>query len=227
MAQPPRLHLSIAVRTTTSSPVFDLTQPTPFTISLSLTLNHTHPITFDLRSTTLFNGNLLGADGLTFTNTTTGELVGRNSRIVCYMGSSSSDDDDNTMPSEQTKNNFVTLYPGKEHVLNATLEPILSHDSFSTQGLTVQEIFQKQAKQPKKWKWYNVGGMQGGEAYEVGIKADAGVTSWMRGSVKSLVEVRRAGLRPEVRRELVPFMVVESARFEMKRPDTDGSLNWP
>jgi hypothetical protein len=218
-AQPP---LSISVRATTSSSILDLAQQTPFTISLTLTLDHTHPITFDPRSTTLFNGNILYDEGLTFTNTATGELVPRNTRNVCHMDTG----DDVTMPSEQAKSNFVTLHPGKEHMLHATLRPVLSHGMFSTQGLTAHEIAQKQSEQRKTWKWPNVSGMQDGQMYQVEVSNGAGVRSWIQGSVEALVEAGRAGLRPEVRRQIVPFLMVESARFEMRRPDTDGSLDW-
>jgi hypothetical protein len=202
-AQPP---LSISVRATTTSSILDLAQQTPFTISLTLTLDHTHPITFDPRSKTLFNGNILYDEGLTFTNTATGGDV--------------------TMPSEQAKSNFVTLHPGKEHMLHATLRPVLSHGMFSTQGLTAHEIVQKQSEQRKTWKWPNVSGMQDGEMYQVKVSNGAGVRSWIQGSVEALVEARRAGLRPEMRRQIVPFLMVESARFEMRRPDMDGSLDW-
>jgi hypothetical protein len=112
-------------------------------------------------------------------------------------------------------------------MLHATLQPNLSHSMFSTQGLTAQEIAQKQAEVPSTWKWPNVGGMQDGEVYQVEVSKEAGVRSWMQGSIEALVEVRRAELRPEVRRQVVPFVEVESARFEMRRPYTDGSLDWP
>jgi hypothetical protein len=214
--------LSISVRATTTSSILDLAQQTPFTISLTLTLDHTHPITFDPRSITLFNGNILYDEGLTFTNTATGELVPRNTRNVCHMNTG----DDVTMPSEQAESNFVTLHPGKEHMLHATLRQVLSHGMFSTQGLTAHEIVQKQSEQRKTWKWPNVSGMQDGEMYQVKVSNGAGVRSWIQGSVEALVEARRAGLRPEMRRQIVPFLMVESARFEMRRPDMDGSLDW-
>jgi hypothetical protein len=224
-APAPQPQLSIAVRITTSSPILDLSQQTPFTISLALSLNHTRPITFNPRYSPLFNGNLLYHDGLRFTNTATGAVVRRNTRNVCDMGSSS--DDDDTMPSEQTKNNFVTLHPGKDHVLHATVQPILTNSMFNTQGLTAQEIASKQAELPKTWKWPNVGGLQDGGVYQVDVSEGAAVRRWMQGSVEALVEVRRAGTRPVVRGEEVPFVMVESARFEVRRPDGDGSLDWP
>jgi hypothetical protein len=223
MAPHARPHLSIAVRTTVSSPILDLAQQNPFTISLALTLSHTYPITFDPRFTTLFDGNLLYNDGLTFKNIATGELVQRNTRDVCYMSSSDAD----TTPSEQTKNSFVTLHPGKEHVLHATLQPVLRHSMFPMRGLTAQEIAEKQAQLPKTWKWPNVAAMQDGEVYQVEVSEYAGVRSWIQGSVEATIELRRAGLRPEVRMETVPFITVESARFEIRRPDIDGSLDWP
>jgi hypothetical protein len=43
--------------------------------------------------------------------------------------------------------------------------------------------------------------------------------------VEAVVEARSEGLRLEVRRQILPFLMVESARFEMRRPDTDGSLD--
>ena len=98
---------------------------------------------------------------------------------------------------------------------------------FPTRGLTAHEIAERQAELPKTWKWPNVAGMQNGEVYQVGVSENAGVRSWMQGSVEALVEARRADGRPEVRREVVPFIVVESARFETRRLDTDGSLDWP
>jgi hypothetical protein len=40
-------------------------------------------------------------------------------------------------------------------------------------------------------------------------------------------EIRRAGLRPKVVTEIVQFIMVESARFEVRRPNTDGISKWP
>jgi hypothetical protein len=227
MAQHLQPYPSIAVRITTSSLILDLSQQTPFTISLTFTLNHTHPITFAARLATLFDGNLLRAGGLTFTNTATGEPVQRNSRNLHYESLSSNDNDEDATPSEQTKDRFVTLHPGQEHILHATLQPILSNPIFPTQGLTSQEIVAKQEALPKTWKWYNVAGMQDREVYEVGISEGAGIRVWMQGSVEGLVEMRRIGLTPEARRGVVRFVVVEPTRFEMRRPDRDGSLDWP
>ena len=70
-------------------------------------------------------------------------------------------------------------------------------------------------------------GMEDRVAYEVRVSEGAGVRAWMQGSVDGLVEIRRAGLRAEVKREVVPYVVEAAARFEMRRPDSDRSLNWP
>jgi hypothetical protein len=129
MAVHPRPHLSIAFRTTVSSPIFDLAQQIPFTISLTFTLIHTCPITFNPRFTTIFDGNILYKGGLTFTNIVTGELVPRNTRDVSYISSS----DDGATSSEQTKNSFLALDPGKEDVLHATLQSSLRHSMSPTQ----------------------------------------------------------------------------------------------
>jgi hypothetical protein len=216
-------HLSITVRITTSSSIFDLAQQKPFSISLVPILDHTHPITFDPLVTPVFNGNILYKNGLTFTNIATGELVPRNTRNLCNTSSFS----DHTMPFEEIMNSSVTLHPGREHVLHAALQPILSHDIFSTQGLTCQDIADKQTDLPKAWKWPNVAGMQDRQVYQVGVDKNIGVKAWMQGSVESLVETKRSDLRLPINTEVVQFKVVECARFETRRPDTDGSLDWP
>jgi hypothetical protein len=69
--------------------------------------------------------------------------------------------------------------------------------------------------------------MQDGEVYQVEVSEYAGMRFWIQGSVEAIIELRMAGLRPDVRTETVPFITVESARFEIRRPDTDGNLNWP
>jgi hypothetical protein len=37
----------------------------------------------------------------------------------------------------------------------------------------------------------------------------------------------KAGTTPELSKEPIPYKVLQSAKFAVKRPDVDGSLNYP
>jgi hypothetical protein len=76
------------------------------------------------------------------------------------------------------------------------------------------------------WKWPKIAAIQDGEVYQISVGGYRGVISWMRGSVEALVEMRRVGLRPEARTEILPLTTIERARFEIRRPDMDGNLDW-
>ncbi|PVI03126.1 hypothetical protein DM02DRAFT_626170 [Periconia macrospinosa] len=156
---------SIEVRITTSSDVLDLSQQTPFEITVTLLLRHSPSISFDPTCAYLFNGKLLYQDGLTFTNTATGDVLRRNSRDICYMNSS----DNNS------RDHYVTLKPGQPHQLYASFQPIASSPLFPTKDLSAKEIRRKQEELPKTWKWWNVGGMRNGEEYEIGASETAEV----------------------------------------------------
>lgn len=69
--------------------------------------------------------------------------------------------------------------------------------------------------------------MKDGETYEVGVSEAAGVRGWMEGTLGELLEMRKAGRKPEVREEVIRYVVEEGARFEVRRPDEDGELDWP
>jgi hypothetical protein len=214
---------TVAVRITTSSPILDLSKQDPFTFTVSLTLNHTHPITFDKTATTFYGGKLLYEGGLQFMDTTTKQIVRRNTINICYM---SSYDQDGT-PTKSSKETFATLYPGKPSIIEATLKPFIPPAFFSAKDLTDEEIVTKQESQEKTWKWGNVGGFVDGSVYEVGFHEEVGLRLWLQGSVDGLLAVKELGLRPQIRREVIRFVIEENAKFEVRRPDKDGSLNWP
>jgi hypothetical protein len=47
------------------------------------------------------------------------------------------------------------------------------------------------------------------------------------GDLEEILKLRREGGRLDVREEAIGYEVEETTRFEVKRPDRDGSLNWP
>jgi hypothetical protein len=144
----------IAVRITTSSPILDLSKQEPFTINLARTLDYIQPITFDKRFRGLFDGKLLNQSGLTFRRLT-GKCVPRGSKNICYMSSCK----DGT-PSEESKGSFVTLFPGNEHVIEATLKPILSNAQVEKNSSTSKGEQPFSLELWKLWKWPHVGGLE-------------------------------------------------------------------
>lgn len=107
-----------------------------------------------------------------------------------------------------------------------TLRPILSTPTFDTNGLTHKEIFEKQRSLPETWRWPYLWGFEDGKTYEISVSHQANVQKWMKGSIEGLLAMRDMGLRLEIRREVISYAVVETARFEVRRPDRDGSSNF-
>ncbi|KAF2649078.1 hypothetical protein K491DRAFT_698418 [Lophiostoma macrostomum CBS 122681] len=211
----------IAATITTSSRVFDLSKQDPFEITVKLMLHNSRPITFKERSTAIFNSLLLYEGGLTIKNTVTGQKIRRGSLHLCFESSNS----DGT-PTPQTQRDFITLIPGKEHVVQDSLNPIPAYPCFPTQGLSTQEIDERRER-GRTWKWMNVATLEDGQVYELGIDENAAVRTWMQGSVAGILEAKKLGLRPGIISGEIRFIVEEPARFEVMRPDADGSLNWP
>jgi hypothetical protein len=213
-------HPSIAVSIATSSPVLDLSKHDPFTITITITLDYPYPITFDKRFTSLFDGKALYEGGLSITNTSTKEQLARNSLSVCYDTS----DEDGT-PSEQSKDDFTTLFPGKDRQISVDIKPF-ELPVCPTSGFMDERLAEKQM--PKKaWKWSNVSNLEDGQSYELGVSQEAVVRRWFQGSVAGVLEMKRLGLKPSIKNDVVRFTVRDTARFAVRRPDKDGSLNWP
>jgi hypothetical protein len=49
----------------------------------------------------------------------------------------------------------------------------------------------------------------------------------MQGSLTELLDMQKSGKRAKIRREVARYVVNELPRFEVRRPDRDGSLDWP
>lgn len=76
-------------------------------------------------------------------------------------------------------------------------------------------------------KWPKVAGFKDGQIYEIGVSKEAGVQEWIKGSIEEILEMRKSNLTPNVEKQAIGFEVRETKNFEVKRPDPDGSLNWP
>lgn len=70
-------------------------------------------------------------------------------------------------------------------------------------------------------------GFEDGQTYEVGICEGIMISSWLHGSFDEILETSKAGTTPELFKEHIPYRVSQSAKFAVKRPDVDGSLNYP
>ncbi|KAF1844986.1 uncharacterized protein K460DRAFT_365903 [Cucurbitaria berberidis CBS 394.84] len=207
---------SIVVRLSTSSLVFDLSQPTPFTITLGLTLDYTAPITFRKIYTGLFDGKLLHEGGLTFTNAATGQHLPRNTIDICYRS-----DHEHCGPTWATRSDYVTLYPGREYVIERTINPVKV--KFLSAGINGE----KGDTRHEGLKWYGLWGFEDKARYQIGVSDAAVVKEWIEGSIWEILGWQILRGTPQMKRELIRYTVHDSGLFEIRRPDTDGSLNWP
>lgn len=213
---------SIEVHIATSSSTLDLAHQNPWSIAITLSLHHTNPITFHNQDAVLFDGRLLYTGGLTFTNTLTHLPAPRNSIDICTF------DGDDYHLSETNKENFTTLYPGQQHTVSATLQPSITTPFVHvTPEMTVEAVREKQASSKKTWKWRHVEGLEDGQSYELGLSREARLNQWMEGSREEILAIEGGNASKRLRKDVVDFRVVETATVNLKRPDRDGSLNWP
>jgi hypothetical protein len=214
----------ISISITTSLPTLDLSIHDPFAITITFALHATHPITFNARLAYLFDGKQFCDDGLIFTNTGTGQQIERAMIDVCY------DDNAATIPTEdnQKSQEFVTLFPGKAHFIGATAMRPYSSNVWpkhvdDMKGMAQEEIDEKQKAMGKVWSWFGIEGLEDGQEYEVGIADGEAVRCWLQGSVEGILEVKKLGLTPTVRREGIRFVAEKTARFKVRRPDDVNS----
>jgi hypothetical protein len=216
-----RSTISISVRISTSLPTLDLSLSSPFTITLELILCATYPITFRKQFAPLFMSRFYKG-GLTFTNTRTGESVPRPTIHVCYIPSKA-----NEPPTEENRSNRATFFPDLPYIIEATIKPTITTAPIAAwKGITVEEMKAIQAQQLLLTKWRHVGGFEDGQTYEVGICEGIALSSWLHGSFDEILEMSKAGMAPELPREPIPYKVSQSAKFFVKRPDADESLNY-
>lgn len=84
-------------------------------------------------------------------------------------------------------------------------------------------------KQPEGMKWPGVSGFLDGEVFEIGVSDGAGPKEWLVGSLESILKGKEKGVVPKFEKGAggIGMEVRQMARFRIKRPDEDGSLNWP
>jgi hypothetical protein len=150
--------LSIIVKITTSASIFDLCQTELLIIHLTLGITYHRPITFLKRYTGLFDGKILNDRGLTFTNTANDQQVPRNRADLCYMGAHDG-------ISWASRGDFVTLYPGRAHVVECAIHAINSpnmraHDEHWSKYMPLLAMAE-------------LAGFEDRQMYEVGVSEEA------------------------------------------------------
>jgi hypothetical protein len=207
-------HPSIAVQITASSTIFDLYQTEPLTIRLNLTLRHTRPITFLKRYTGLFDGKILHEGGLTFTNTTTGQQAPRNRIDLCYMGARDG-------ISWAARNDYVTLYPGRDHVIEHAIHPM--------NGPSMRASTAHRSKYMPLLALAGLVGFEDKQTYNIGINDVAVVNEWIESTIWEMLGWQMLGWKPERKREKIGYTVVTTASFAVRRDKANEPVDepWP
>ena len=193
---------TIDVVITASPAVFDIDGSTELSIRLNLTLRHDRPITLYKRETRLFDGKILHAQGLTFTDTKTGQHVPRNTINICYFESEGG-------ISWATRCNYVTLYPGQTHVIETRIIPWDADGREKTSSTNDTSCL----------RWIRFAGFKDGHTYRIGIANDAVVDKWLEGSIWGILGWQKVGWAPKTVRADIRYRVVESTEFTIKRSD--------
>jgi hypothetical protein len=194
-------HPAIAVKITTSVPVFDIYQIKPLTIRIAFTLTYNRPITLLKRYTGLFDGKILHKGGLTFTNTATGQQVSRNTSDICYMGAREG-------IFWTTRSEYVTLYPGKAHIIQRDIYPMNSPNMRAhKEGWKSISLLEKAG----------LAGFGDAQTYEVGVSEKAVVHEWIEGSISEILVWQMLGWPPQQRREMIGYTVTDSVSFAVQR----------
>ncbi|KAG4268030.1 hypothetical protein FPRO04_04446 [Fusarium proliferatum] len=213
---------SIEAHISTSSPVFDLESEHDYTISIDLFLQHSCAITFPTQNLRLFDSPM-NKGGLTFTDTETGAEARRNTIFICGPGHEGSLREDN-------KGCFLTLHPGQKHTVEAYISRMEAGVGVIQipPGSTAKEYREAREAQPKVWKWWKAENLENDKTYSVGVDKDSTIKQWFEGSMRELLRKPLAERTDErMKKEPVVINVTQAAEFTMKRPDSDGSLDWP
>ncbi|CZR40430.1 uncharacterized protein FPRO_05330 [Fusarium proliferatum ET1] len=212
----------IEAHISTSSIDFDLEAEHHHGITIDLFLQHNRPITFPIKDIRLFESPM-NEGGLTFTDTETGTEARRNIISIPGPGHQGSLREDN-------KGCFLTLHPGQKHTKNGYISRIESGVGSIElpENSTVEEYKEAIAKQPKVWKWWSAENLENGHTYRVGIDKASTIKEWFEGSMEELLCKPLAERTDEkMKKEPIVINVTQPAEFTMKRPDSDGSLDWP
>ena len=92
---------------------------------------------------------------------------------------------------------------------------------------TIAELESGSHERVATLKWPLVHKLLDGEVYEISVSDEARIGRRMVGDLREILDSRMSNLTPTVKDEVIEFEVKETTRFEVKRPDRDGSLNWP
>jgi hypothetical protein len=160
------------------------------------------PITFRKSDSSLFNGDLLHENGLTFTNLSSGELAKRGCINVCTFGL-------DAYLTYKTLGSYKTLYPGREEVVEGTIGPMDS--DFVAKFMPDHE---------GRW-WPMAQGLERGCRYEVGISASVLARRCAEGTKEQLLQILRPGktLEDVAMPEAVSLVVVDTGKFECVNHD--------
>ncbi|KAG5742732.1 hypothetical protein H9Q70_014544 [Fusarium xylarioides] len=93
---------------------------------------------------------------------------------------------------------------------------------------TAKEYREANEAQPKVWKWWKAGNLDNGKTYRIGIDKESTIRKWFEGSTEELLRKPLDDRTDEkMNKEPIMIKVIQPGEFTMKRPDTDGSLDWP
>ncbi|KAK2594297.1 hypothetical protein QQS21_008003 [Conoideocrella luteorostrata] len=210
---------SVKVQLSTSANVFDLSSTEPFIITLHVLLHHDSPITFPITASKLTDGTMFRQGGLTFRDIHTGEFAKRNTINVCH-------DNSPIILCPENEEIFLTLYPKQKHTTEEMFtrgEALVFADDAPNEANGEIE-----SKRPVVWKWFHTRGLHDGTTYEVGLDEGLCIKPWFRGSKEELLR-KPLSERHEsaMSRDVVAVQAVQTASFRVRRPDTDGALDWP
>ncbi|KAF4879767.1 hypothetical protein CGCSCA1_v001008 [Colletotrichum siamense] len=210
----------ISVRITASSDQLNMTDGIPLIFFIELTLHHSQPITWRSSRGGIFDDStVFRGSGLTFKDTSTGQLVPRNSRL-CVLYES-----DDGKITEKNKGGWTTLYPGKPHVLAPKFEGTLGPQYWPPPQWT-GETEEECRNRPHIVTWSYVREFKDGKTYEVGISDEARIRYYWNGTKDDFLSGRREQSNGTERPGPIEYKIEETVSFTVSRPDADGSLNY-
>ncbi|KAF5577670.1 hypothetical protein FPCIR_11996 [Fusarium pseudocircinatum] len=212
----------IEAQISTSSSVFNLESDHDHTITIDLFLQHNRPITFPTQGLRLFESPM-NKGGLTFTDTKTGTEARRNTIFICGPGHEG-------VLRKHNKECFLTLHPGQKHTFEASISRMESGVGKIQlpPGSTAKDYSEAIEAQTKVWKWWKADNLENDKTYKIGIDKEPTIEKWFEGSMEELLRKPLAERTDDkMNKEPIMINVTQPAEFTMKRPDCDGSLNWP
>lgn len=218
---------SIDVEISVSSPVLDLSSTENLIITISLTLNHSGPVTFCRHDCNLLNGSVMAKGGLAFIDIDTGNKAGRGELDICRA---------RYPDCPRSLNDYTTLHPAQKH--NITTGIVRQEGGDDESGfviekqywrgeLSAEELIEKLGEIPRVWRWWNSECLEDGKVYKIGVEEEGITTGWVPWDKEQFRTIPIPEIERAVRKEMIPFRITKTAQFLVKRPDTDGSLNFP